>query len=262
MDIVVLLYDGVSAAEALGPVEVLRRVPDTTVRFVAEEPGPQRAHSPPLDLEASHQLDQVQSADVLVIPGGFGSRALVSHEALLEWIRRLHATTQWTTGVSTGSVLLAAAGVLAGLEATTHWLAHDLLAQYGAVPVTKRVVRAGTVITAVGPAAAIDMALWVASRSAGRQRAEEIRAELATAVDEAFDPETSYKAAATVRGWHDAGQASGPTTKRLWSPWRIRPRTPRRVIRDVNVGRDGGIFELDDVLIEDDRPHRRTHRDP
>lgn len=200
----------------------------------------------------------MQWADVLVIPGGFGSRELVAHERLLEWIRRVHATAQWTAAVSTGSVLLAAAGVLAGRDATTHWLAADLLAQFGATPVPKRVVRSGTIITAVGAAAAIDMALWLAARAGGRQRADAIRAELAMGLDDAFDPDSSHTAAAIVRGWRNAAPEPHPHRPTALRD-RLRRRSPRRVIRrlpptDLATPNED-VLELDNAIWEfhDDR---------
>lgn len=252
MEVVVLLYDGVSAAEALGPHEVLRRLPDSRCRFVAEEPGPQRAHSPPLDLKATHGLDQVDSADVLMVPGGFGCRELLGHEHLLAWIQHVHGTTQWTTAVSTGSVLLAAAGVLAGREATTHWLAGDLLAQFGAIPVPKRVAQSGTIVTAVGPAAAIDMALWLAARTGGRRRADEIRAELAINPDAPFDPDASHEAAAIVRGWRTGVAEPRPTTRRIRALWDLGRRWPPRRVKptvlEPRTESEDEIWDLDEYV--------------
>jgi putative intracellular protease/amidase len=210
VQVAVLLYDGVSAGEALVPWEVLRRLPDASCRFVAERPGRHRGHSPALALEADHALDEVDAADVLVVPGGFGCQQLLTHQPLLAWLRRMHDTTQWTTAVSTGSVLLAAAGLLTGREATTHWLAGDLLAGFGAIPVPQRVVRAERVLTSVGPAAAIDMSLWVASRFGGADAARAIKDDLAAGLDDSFDPATSWRAAAMVAGWQQ-GRSGAPS---------------------------------------------------
>lgn len=229
----VLLYDGVSAGEVLGPCEVLRHLPDTTCRFVAEQRRPHLAHSPSLSLDAGDTLEQVDWTDVLVIPGGFACRELIGHERLLEWIQHRHDAAQWTTAVSTGSVLLAAAGLLTGSEATTHWLARDLLAGFGATPVTQRVVRAGRILTATGPAAAIEAALWVAAEFDGPAAARAIRNELPADLDASFDPDTSWEAAATVAGWW-RGESEGHSTAHRGASWwnRIwgRPSRRRRLV--------------------------------
>jgi transcriptional regulator GlxA family with amidase domain len=100
---------------------------------------------------------------VIVVPGGFGTRGLMKDEAMIAWLQPAHGTSQWTTSVCTGSLLLAAAGILDGLEATTHWLVLDTLARYGAMPAQRRVVQQGKVITAAGVSAGIDMALALAT---------------------------------------------------------------------------------------------------
>jgi transcriptional regulator GlxA family with amidase domain len=111
----------------------------------------------------------------VVVPGGFGTRALMSDEAMLEWLRRAHAGSQWTTSVCTGALLLGAAGILDGLEATTHWMVLDKLAELGARPVSRRVVCQGKVITAAGVSAGIDMALELAAAIAGPEYAQGIQ---------------------------------------------------------------------------------------
>jgi hypothetical protein len=130
----------------------------------------------------------------------------------------MHDTTQWTTAVSTGSVVLAAAGLLSGSAAATHWLARDLLVGFDVTPVPERVVRAGRVITAIGPAAAIDISLWMAARSGGPGLAREIQGELAAGLDRSFDPATSWKAAAMVAGWQ-SGQGGPAATTRAQELW-------------------------------------------
>jgi len=112
---------------------------------------------------------------VIVVPGGFGTRALMSDETILAWLRIAHESSEWTTSVCTGSLLLAAAGILVGLEATTHWLELETLRSHGATPVARRVVEQGKVMTAAGVSAGIDMALTLTARIAGDELAQAIQ---------------------------------------------------------------------------------------
>jgi len=175
VQVAILLFDGLTALDAVGPYEVLWRMQDAEIAFVAAEPGPKWTDNRALALVAERSLSDVQQPDILVVPGGFGTRALLADEALLDWIRRVHATSVWTTSVCTGSLLLGAAGVLQGLDATTHWLSLDRLAEFGARPVQERVVRQGKVITAAGVSAGIDMALTLAALAAGDDVARAIQ---------------------------------------------------------------------------------------
>jgi putative intracellular protease/amidase len=175
MDIAIPIFDRLTALDAVGPYEVLSRVPGATVHFVAERPGEYRDELRTLALVADHALSDAPAPEVVVVPGGFGTRALLGGGPLVDWVRKVHATSQWTTSVCTGSLVLAAAGVLTGLEATTHWAAMDLLRRLGAVPVERRVVEQGKVITAAGVSAGIDMALTLAARLAGEKVAQAIQ---------------------------------------------------------------------------------------
>jgi putative intracellular protease/amidase len=173
MRIVFPIFDGITALDAIGPYEVLRMLPDAEPVFAAPTPGPVTDGAGHVGLTASAALDDITSADVLVVPGGPGARRNVGNEALLDWIRRIDATTAWTTSVCTGSLLLGAAGLLKGLEATTHWSADDILESYGATYTAQRVVeQPGGIITAAGVSAGIDMALRLAELIAGRVAAE------------------------------------------------------------------------------------------
>ncbi len=167
MEVAILLFDKVTALDAVGPYEVLSRLPDARVSFVAAEPGPKRTENGMLALVADRSLEEVAEPEVLLVPGGFGTRELTTDAPTLDWIRHAHAHSTWTTSVCTGSLLLAAAGLLDGLQATTHWLQYDLLRAYGAVPVDERIVRQGKIITAAGVSAGIDMALLLAAEIAG-----------------------------------------------------------------------------------------------
>jgi transcriptional regulator GlxA family with amidase domain len=188
MQIAYLLYDRFTALDITGPHEVLNSVPGNESIFVAEERGPVRNESDTLSLVADASLDEVASPDILVIPGGFGTRALLEHEPLLAWIRGVHETSTWTTSVCTGSLLLAAAGLLDGVPATTHWLARDLLGELGAVPVPERVVEEGKIVTAAGVSSGIDMALRLVQRINGDEVAQAVQLGIE------YDPEPPHDA--------------------------------------------------------------------
>jgi transcriptional regulator GlxA family with amidase domain len=175
MQIAYLLYDRFTALDITGPHDVLNSVPGNESVFVAERPGPIRNESDTLSLVADASLDEIQSADIVVVPGGFGNRVLLEHEPLHDWIRTVHETTIWTTSVCTGSLLLAAAGLLDGVPATTHWLARDLLAELGAEPVPARVVQDGKIVTAAGVSSGIDMALRLVQQINGDEVAQAVQ---------------------------------------------------------------------------------------
>jgi transcriptional regulator GlxA family with amidase domain len=175
MQIAYLLYDRFTALDITGPHEVLNSVPGTESVFVAEQAGPVRNESDTMSIVADRTLDEVPSPDILVVPGGFGTRALLDHEPVLGWIRSAHETSTWTTSVCTGSLLLAAAGVLDGKRASTHWLARDLLGELGAHPVAERVVREGKIWTAAGVSSGIDMALQLVQEINGTEVAQAVQ---------------------------------------------------------------------------------------
>jgi transcriptional regulator GlxA family with amidase domain len=175
MQVAYLLYDRFTALDITGPHEVLNSVPGNESIFVAEETGPVRNESDTLSLVADASLDEVPSPDILVVPGGFGTRALLDHEPLLEWLRQAHETTTWTTSVCTGSLLLAAAGLLDDAPATTHWLARDLLGELGAKPVPERIVEHGKIVTAAGVSSGIDMALHLVKTINGEEVAQAVQ---------------------------------------------------------------------------------------
>jgi putative intracellular protease/amidase len=175
MNIAIPVFEGLTALDAVGPYEVLSRLPGANVQFLAAEPGPVRTETGMLALLADARFDQVLDPEVIVVPGGHVTHELMGDEQLLGWLRGAHQHSQWTTSVCTGSLLLAAAGILDGLQATTHWLALDTLTRYGAHPISQRVVEQGKVITAAGVSAGIDMALTLAARIAGEQTAQAIQ---------------------------------------------------------------------------------------
>ena len=175
MDIAIPLYDRFTALDAIGPYEVLSRLPDSRVVFVGTEAGPYKTDNGMLTILVEASLDDIPRPDILCVPGGWGTREAIGDERLVSWIRDAHETSQWTTSVCTGSLLLGAAGVLDGLEATSHWASLDQLAALGARPSLKRVVVQGKVVTAAGVSSGIDMALTLAARIAGEEVAQSIQ---------------------------------------------------------------------------------------
>ena len=175
MRVAYLLYDSFTALDVTGPYEVLSSVPGTESVLVAERAGPVRNDRGTHAVVADRSLDEVRAADVVVVPGGLGTRRWLEHEPLLGWLRRVNATTTWTTSVCTGSLLLAAAGLLGEAPATTHWRARETLAALGAIPVSDRVVRHGKIMTAAGVSSGIDMALRLVQEAFGDEVAQAVQ---------------------------------------------------------------------------------------
>jgi transcriptional regulator GlxA family with amidase domain len=175
MQVAYLLYDRFTALDIIGPHDVFNSVPGNESIFVAEERGPVRNESDTLSMVADATLEEIPSPDIVVVPGGFGNRMLLEHEPLHEWIRGVHETSTWTTSVCTGSLLLAAAGLLDGAPATTHWLARDVLAELGAEPVPDRIVEHGKIVTAAGVSSGIDMALHLVTNINGPEVAQAVQ---------------------------------------------------------------------------------------
>ena len=143
---------------------------------------------------ADRRLEELPEPEVVVVPGGFGTRALLDDERILSWLRRAHESSRFTTSVCTGSLLLGAAGILDGLEATTHWLELETLERFGARPTSKRVVEQGKVITAAGVSSGIDMALTLAAHLAGDEVAEAIQLAIEYDPQPPFDSGSTQKA--------------------------------------------------------------------
>ncbi|MGH9276688.1 MAG: DJ-1/PfpI family protein [Acidimicrobiales bacterium] len=172
MEVAILVFDGITALDAVGPYEVLGWLPSSDVRLVGVTPGPKRTAQGTLALTADYALDDVPMPDIVVVPGGPGEQALRTDALVVDWLRTAHATTRWTTSVCTGACTLAAAGLLDGVEATTHWASMEALASLGAVPVSERWVQRGRIVTAAGVSAGIDMALHLVALEAGADRAQ------------------------------------------------------------------------------------------
>jgi transcriptional regulator GlxA family with amidase domain len=175
MQVAYLLYDRFTALDITGPHDVFNSVPDVESIFVGEEAGPYRNESDTLSLVADKSIHEVTEPDILVVPGGYGTRKLLEHEPLLDWIRAVDRETTWTTSVCTGALLLAAAGLLEGRSATTHWMSRETLNGLGAEPVTERVVFDGKYVTGAGVSSGIDMALTLVERNYGPEMAQAVQ---------------------------------------------------------------------------------------
>jgi putative intracellular protease/amidase len=203
-EIGILLYDRVTALDAIGPYEVLSRLPGAAIRFVATTRGEIRTDQRSLGLVADFRLAEVPRPDIIVIPGGPGQTAQMENEEVIEWIAHAHQHSRWSTSVCTGSLLLAKAGVLNGIRATSHWLAMEELARLGAIPVNQRYVIDGKIVTAAGVSAGVDMALQLAACEAGRSTAESIQLGIE------YDPQPPFEAGTPVK----AGQALADELRR------------------------------------------------
>jgi putative intracellular protease/amidase len=194
MEIAIPLFDRFTALDAVGPYQVLSALPDARVRFLAAEAGPVRADNRMLTLLAEGSFEDSPQPDVLVVPGGIGTRAALDDERLIGWVSSVHETTRFTTSVCTGSLVLAAAGVLDDEDATTHWLEFETLASLGARPASERVVERGKVITAAGVSSGIDMALRLAELIAGAEVAQAIQLAIEYDPQPPFDSGSPEKA--------------------------------------------------------------------
>jgi transcriptional regulator GlxA family with amidase domain len=193
MQIAVAVYDRFTALDAVGPYAVLGNLPGAEVVFVAAERG-LVADDTALKVEAGARFAEVTQPDVIVVPGGLITRRMARDgHPVIDWIRQVHPTTTWTTSVCTGAILLAAAGVLDGLDATTHWLAYDQLAALGACPTAERVVVRGKVVTGAGVSAGIDMALTLVERMAGTFTAQAIQLGIE------YDPQPPFDAGSPAK---------------------------------------------------------------
>jgi len=196
--IAILLYEGFTALDAIGPYEVLRSVPGWEVEFVAAQRGEVRTDSGVVGLTADRSLEEVGEPEIVLVPGGMGTRKKMADEELLSWLRRVDETTKWTTSVCTGSLLLAAAGLLEGRRATGHWAWLEPLRDFGAEPVGGRYVEDGKVITAAGVSAGIDMALYLVGREVGPDVAQAIQLGIEYDPDPPFDAGSPEKAPTAI----------------------------------------------------------------
>jgi transcriptional regulator GlxA family with amidase domain len=195
MKIAFLIFDKLTALDAIGPYEVLSRLPGVELSFVAKQAGPKRTDTGALTINADRSLSDLPDPDLLLIPGGEGNRPLLDDDEVLDWVRTAHQGTTWTTSVCTGSLVLGAAGILDGKRATTHWAYRDRLAGFGAEAVAERYVIDGKVATAAGVSAGLDMALDLAARIAGEDVAKAIQLGIEYDPAPPFDSGSPEKAA-------------------------------------------------------------------
>jgi putative intracellular protease/amidase len=206
MEIAIPLYDRFTALDAIGPYQVLSMLPGATVRFLAADAGAVRTDNGMLTVLAEGRYEDQAEPDVLVVPGGPGTRAALSDERLLEWVRTAHGASRYTTSVCTGSLILAAAGLLEGVDATTHWLSRDELEGLGANVVPERVVERGKLITAAGVSAGIDMGLRLAELLAGAEAAQAVQLVIEYDPQPPFDAGSPETAPPAVVEWVRGGR--------------------------------------------------------
>lgn len=176
MKTAILLYEGLTVLDAVGAYEILSLVPEMEVCFVAVEKGAKRSDNGFLSIVADYELSEISNPEIILIPGStVQTQTVMSDERILNWLRTAHETSVWTTSVCSGALILAAAGLLKGKKATTHWIAKPFLKNFGAEAVDERFVEQGKIITAAGVSAGIDMALYLVSRIADKETAETIQ---------------------------------------------------------------------------------------
>lgn len=215
MQIAVVLYRGMTALDAIGPYEVLHQLPGAHVRFVGKEVGPIATDSGVLFLGVTHTFAETPSPDLVLVPGGLSIAEPMADTELTGWLREVHKTTTWTTSVCTGSMILAAAGILDGLPATTHWISQSALGAMGAKPQRdQRIVREGKVVTAAGVSAGIDLGLFLAGEIAGKQVAQAIQLGIEYDPQPPFDSGHPSKASKRTRALARAGLVANGTNPR------------------------------------------------
>ncbi len=177
MQVAVVLYPGFTGLDVIGAYEVLRSLPESEVRFVYHHKDLITADSAVLHIQATHTFDETVNPDIVLVPGSGTDTLNASKDvSLLKWLREVHTTTLKTLSVCTGSIILAAAGVLTGKPATTHWASQHHLKVYGVDPrPNDRIVKAGKVMTSAGVSAGIDLALLVVDEICGRTYAETVQ---------------------------------------------------------------------------------------
>ena len=183
-----VLYPQFTALDIIGPFQTLVDVPGLDVFFIAADKGPVVDHSGKCFLDATCTFDEIDELDVLVVPGGFADRNIDDSHEVVQFIRKIHPTTTWTTSVCTGSIFLAHAGILDGIVATTHWASYDRLRDLGAIPTEQRVVKEGKIITAAGVSSGIDMGLELVAAIYGDEMAKIIQ----LAIE--YDPQPPFDA--------------------------------------------------------------------
>jgi putative intracellular protease/amidase len=199
MQAAIALFPRFTALDAIGPYEVLQRLPTIDVTFVGHERGEVRSDNGMLGITIDATFEELASPDIVVFPGGFGTRVLMRDERVLDWVRKAHASTTYTTSVCTGSLVLGAAGLLNGLTATTHWACYRELESTGAIATAQRVVEhlEERLITAAGVSSGIDMALRLVELLADRTAAQAAQLMIE------YDPQPPFDAGAVDKVGQD-----------------------------------------------------------
>ncbi|MDT5016735.1 MAG: hypothetical protein QOD39_2895 [Mycobacterium sp.] len=246
MQIAIVVYPGFTALDFIGPYEVLRNLPDAEVRFVWHEPGPISADSGVLLVGATHSFDETPSPDILLVPGGMTTFEHARDEKVLDWVRQADKTSTWTTSVCSGSVILAAAGLLEGRRATSHWMVVPMLKPFGVEAVSdERIVHEGKFVTAAGVSAGIDLAMWLFGEICGEAKAKAVQLSIEYDPQPPFDSGHISKASASTKAMataqlgketFKAGQLT-PTVQLLWNAAIQRARGGRKTRR-----RDSGAL--------------------
>ena len=214
----ILIFEGLTALDAVGPYEVFRSVPGWEVEFVAPEKGTVRTDHGALGLAADAAIAEVESTDLVLVPGGAGNRRLLGDEAVLEWLREIDRGTKWTTSVCTGSLVLGAAGLLEGRRATSYWPYVETLRRFGAEPVVSRFVEDGKYVSSAGVSAGIDMALHLVGQEVGPEVAEAVQLGLEYDPQPPFDSGHPSKAPAAIVDLVTAVNASDAELSSLGEP--------------------------------------------
>ncbi len=195
MKLAALIFEDITLLDLIGPLEVLKRLPELrSLQLVAADQKAASTSIPNIALSPTITLSELESADIFLIPGGNGTRRLLEDQTLLDHIKRIHETTQWTVSVCTGSLLLAAAGLLKGRNATTHWNAQDTLEKFGAHYTGQRVIEQGKIITSAGVSSGIDMALLLTAKISGEEFAKAIQLSIEYDPQPPFDAGSPQKA--------------------------------------------------------------------
>ena len=211
MQVVIPLFPKFTALDGVGPYEVLQRIPSIDVTFIGHRRGEVRSENGFLGLTADGTFEDFPKPDVIVFPGGVGTRPLVHDEQVVEWVRTAHATSKFTTSVCTGSLVLGAAGLLTGLTATTHWACYPELEAQGATPTAQRVVEHldRRIITAAGVSSGIDMALRLVELLVDRTAAEAAQWMIE------YDPQPPFHCGSTATATANASAGMDALTQRV-----------------------------------------------
>ncbi len=232
--IAIVLYPNFTALDFIGPYEVLRMLPDAQVRFLWHETGPVIADSGVLLIGATHTFDETPAPDVVLVPGGPGTVEVARDEKVLAWLRQAQRTASWTTSVCSGSVVLAAAGLLDGKRATSHWSTLPALKMLGAIPVgDQRLVYEGNTVTAAGVSAGIDLGLWLAGELGGEARAKAIQLGIEYDPQPPFDSGHMSKASTSTKA-----AAAALLSKDMAKPTLLKATTLLVWDRAIEVARD------------------------